>query len=157
MTLWYYQNVVVIWWDEWCTDDDVMLRVIGRGGLLRAFSFDKGFRACLGDLPPDMPRRPVTWVSAMQFNAETPQSSGRIVLRVTIGRVTPSIPRERPTVIKHAIGGYLRLRRPTPAPALMWVLHWLRCWAEESGYATGNPPEDYGQIRGGCNSFRWLL
>ena len=24
---------------------------------------DKGFWACLGDLPPDMPRRPETWVS----------------------------------------------------------------------------------------------
>ena len=40
--------------------------------------------------------------------------------------VTPFIPRERPNV-KHAIAGYLRLPRPTSAPALMRVLHWLRC------------------------------
>ena len=40
--------------------------------------------------------------------------------------VTPFIPRERPNV-KHAIAGYLRLQRPTSAPALMRVLHWLRC------------------------------
>ena len=59
--------------------------------------------------------------------------------------VTPFIPRERPNV-KHAIAGYLRLPRPTSAPALMRVLHWLRCWAEEPGYATCNPPEDYSQI-----------
>ena len=38
--------------------------------------------------------------------------------------VTPFIPRERPNV-KHAIDGYLRLPRPTSAPALMRVLHWL--------------------------------
>ena len=40
--------------------------------------------------------------------------------------VTPFIPRERPNV-KHAIAGYLRLPRPTSAPTLMRVLHWLRC------------------------------
>ena len=40
--------------------------------------------------------------------------------------VTPFIPRERPNV-KHAIAGYLRLPQPTSAPALMRVLHWLRC------------------------------
>ena len=32
---------------------------------------DKGFWACLGDIPPDMPRRPETWVYPVQFNAET--------------------------------------------------------------------------------------
>ena len=40
--------------------------MIGHGGLLRAFFLrlpDKGFWACLGDLPPDMSRRPRTWVS----------------------------------------------------------------------------------------------
>ena len=42
---------------------------------------------------------------AVQFNAET-----------------PFIPREKPNV-KHAIGGYLRLPQPTPAPALMRELH----------------------------------
>ena len=45
-------------------------------------------------------------------------SSGRIVPRVTIGRVTPFIPHERPNV-KHSFAGYLRLPRPTPAPAQM--------------------------------------
>ena len=38
----------------------------------------------------------------------------------------------------------------------MWELHWYRSWAEEPGYTTGNPPEDYGQIRGGC-SFPWMI
>ena len=45
-------------------------------------------------------------------------SAGRRVPRVTIGRETPFIPRERPNV-KHFIAGYLRLPQPTPAPALM--------------------------------------
>ena len=63
--------------------------------------------------------------------------------------VTPFIPHERPNV-KHAIAGYLRLPQPTPAPGLM------RSWAEERGYATGNSPEDYGQIRGVC-SFSWMI
>ena len=35
----YNKNVVVNWWDEWCTDDDVGVGVIGHGELLRAFSF----------------------------------------------------------------------------------------------------------------------
>ena len=35
---------------------------------------------------------------AVQFNAETPLSSDRIVSRVTVGRVIPFIPRERPNV-----------------------------------------------------------
>ena len=65
-------------------------------------------------------------------------------------------PCARPNVIKHAIADYLRLPRPTPAPALMRVLHWLRCGAEEPGYTTGNPPEDYGQIRGG-GSCSWMI
>ena len=40
--------------------------LIGHGGLLTAFfvrSPDKGFWASQGDLPPDMPRQPVTLVS----------------------------------------------------------------------------------------------
>ena len=82
-------------------------------------------------------------------------SLGRIVLRLTIGRVTPFTPREKPDV-KHSIVIYLRLPRPTPAPALMGELQWHRSWAEEPGYVTGNPPKDYGQIRGGC-SFPWMI
>ena len=63
------KNVVVNWWDEWCTDDDVRVGVIGYGGLLRAFSFARPIRGSghvyprLGDLPPDMLRRPETLVS----------------------------------------------------------------------------------------------
>ena len=70
--------------------------MIGHGGLLRAFflarSPDKGFWACLGDLPPDMPRRPETWVllcnlmlklrgisrSSAIFGSDSPQSNNRI-------------------------------------------------------------------------------
>ena len=46
------------WWCEgggdraWWVIESVFLR-----------SPDKGFWACLGDIPPDMPRRPETWVS----------------------------------------------------------------------------------------------
>ena len=149
------------WWCEgggdraWWVIESVFLR-----------SPDKGFWACLGDIPPDMPRRPETWVSlynlmmklcgnlrsSVILGSDSPQSNNRKDHSLW---VTPFIPRERPNV-KHAIAGYLRLPRPTSAPALMRVLHWLRCWAEEPGYATGNPPEDYSQIRGGC-SCPWMI
>ena len=108
-----------------------------------------------------MPRRPETWVSlrlrcisrsSAILGSDNPQSNN---MKDNSLWVTPFIPRERPNV-KHAIAGYLRLPWPTPAPALMRVLHWLRCWAEEPGYATGNPPKDYGQIRGGC-SCPWMI
>ena len=68
--------------------------MIGHDGLLRAFflrSPDKGFWACLGDLPLDMPRRPGTWVSLCNLmlilrgisrssailSSDSPQSSDR--------------------------------------------------------------------------------
>ena len=149
------------WWCEgggdraWWDIESVFLR-----------SPDKGFWACLGDIPPDMPRRPETWVSLYNWmmklcgilrssailGSDSPQSSNRKDHSLW---VTPFIPRERPNV-KHAIAGYLRLPQPTSASALMRVLHWLRCWAEEPGYATGDPPEDYSQIRGGCIC-PWIL
>ena len=111
---------------------------------------DKGFWACLGDLPPHMPRKPETWVSLCNLKlkhhgisrssailgSDSPQSNNR---KDNSFWVTPFIPRERPNG-KHAIAGYLRLPRPTSAPALMRVLHWLLCRAEEPGYVTGNPP-----------------
>ena len=98
---------------------------------------DKGFWACLGDLPPDMPRRPEIWVSlgnlmlkhrgisrsSAILGSDSPQSNNRKDHSLWI---TTFIPRGRPNV-KHAIAGYLRLPRPTSAPALMRVLHWLRC------------------------------
>ena len=80
--------------------------------------------------------------SSAILGSDSPQSNNR---KDNSLWVTPFIPRERPNV-KHAIAGYLRLPQPTTAPALMRVLHWLRCCAEELGCATGNPPEDYGQI-----------
>ena len=48
-----------------CTDDDVRVGVTGHGGLLRAFSFARPITGSghTSDLPPDMPRRPETWVS----------------------------------------------------------------------------------------------
>ena len=62
---------------------------------------------------------------AMQFNTETdilgsdsPQSYNR--------KGNSIHPPERPN-LKHSIAGYIRLPRPTPAPALMRVLHWFRC------------------------------
>ena len=154
---------------KWCTDDDVRVGVGDRAWWFIESVFlrspDKGFCVCLGDIPPDMPRRPETWVSLYNLmmkhhgilrsfailGSDSPQSNNRNDNSLW---VTPFIPRERPNV-KHVIGGYLRLPRPTSAPALMRVLHWLRCWAEEPGYATANPPEDYGQIWGGC-SCPWM-
>ena len=79
-----------------------------------------------------------------------------IVPRVTIGMVTPFIPRERPNV-KYSIAGYLRLPRPTSAPALMQELYWHRCWAEEPGYATGNPPKIMVRYKEAAASLEWLL
>ena len=35
------KNVVVNWWDEWCTDDNVRVGMIGHGELLRTFSFSR--------------------------------------------------------------------------------------------------------------------
>ena len=94
---------------------------------------DKGFWACLGDLLPEMPRRPKTWVSLRNFMME---QSGILCSSAILGLdspqnnnrkdnslwVTPFIPRERPNV-KHAIVGYLMLPQPTPAPALVQELH----------------------------------
>ena len=90
---------------------------------------DKGFWACLGDITPDMPRRPETRVSLCYLmlklcgisrssailGSDSPQSNNRKDHSLW---VTPFIPRERPNV-KHAIAGYLRLPRPTSAPALI--------------------------------------
>ena len=62
---------------------------------------------------------------AVQVYAETPVafhiaplSSSQIDPRVTIGKVTPFIPRKRSS-FKHSIAGYLMLPQPTPVPALM--------------------------------------
>ena len=57
----------------------------------------------------------------MAFRA-APLSSGRIVPRVTIGRVTPFIPRERPNVIKHS---YFWLFKATTG--LHQRMHWCGC------------------------------
>ena len=120
------------WWCEgggdraWWVIDSVFLR-----------SPDKEFWAFLGDLPPDMPRRPETWVSLCNLmlkhrgishssailGSDSPQSNNR---KDNSLRVTSFIPRERPSV-KHAIAGYLSLPRPTSAPALMRVLHVKNC------------------------------
>ena len=150
------------WWCEgggdraWWVIESVFLR-----------SPDKGFWACLGDIPPDMARRPETWVFPVQFNAETlwhfrssailgsdsPQSNNR---KDNSLWVTPFIPRERHTV-KHAIPGYLRLPQPTSAPALMWVLHRLRCWAEEPGTPLAIRPKIMARYEEAAAALGWLL
>ena len=61
--------------------------------------------------------------SSAILGSDSPQSNNRKDHSVW---VTPFIPRERPNV-KHAIAVYLMLPQPTSAPALMRVLHWLRC------------------------------
>ena len=55
--------------------------------------------------------------SSAILGSDSPQSNNRKDHSLW---VTPFIPRERPNV-KHAIAGYLRLPRPTSAPALMRV------------------------------------
>ena len=74
---------------------------------------DKGFWACLGDLPTDMPRRSEAWVllcnvmlklrgisrSSAVLGWDSPQSNNRKDYSLW---VTPFFPRERPNV-KHAI------------------------------------------------------
>ena len=94
------------WWCEgggdraWWVIESVFLR-----------SPDKGFWACLGDIPPDMPRRPETWVSLYNLmmklcgisrssailGSDSPQSNNGKDHSLW---VTPFIPRERPNV-KH--------------------------------------------------------
>ena len=147
------------WWCEgggdraWWVIESVFLR-----------SPDKGFWACLGDIYPqtcpDGQRLEFRcaikcWncsICSAILGSDSLQSNNRKDHSLW---VTPFIPRERPNV-KHAIASYLRLPRPISAPALMRVLHWLRCWAEEPGYATGSLPEDNSQIRGGC-SCPWMI
>ena len=77
-----------------------------------------GFWACLGDLPPDMPIRPETWVSLCNLmlklrgisrssaiiGSDSPQSNNR---KDNCHWVTPFIPLQRPDV-KHAIAGYFK-------------------------------------------------
>ena len=113
-----------------------------------------------------MSRQPETWVSLCNLmlklrgisrssailGSDSPQSNNG---KDNSLWVTPFIPRERPNV-KHTTVGYLRLPQPSSAPVLMGELHSHRSSAEEPGHATGNPPEDYGQIRGGC-SFPWMI
>ena len=61
---WHYNTIKTLyrWWCEgggdraWWVIGSVFLR-----------SSDKGFWACLGDIPPDMPRRAETWVSLCNF------------------------------------------------------------------------------------------
>ena len=69
--------------------------MIGHGGLLRAFSFARPIRGS-GHVYGIYPQTTGDLGFAVQFNAESlafraaPLSSGRIVPRVTIGRITPS-------------------------------------------------------------------
>ena len=119
--------------------------MIGHGGLLRAFPFARPIRGS----GPDDRRLEFSLCNLMLklcgilrssaiLGSDSPQSNNR---KDNSLWVTPFIPRERHNV-KHAIAGYLRLPQPTSAA--------------EPGYATGNPPEDYGQIRGGC-SCPWMI
>ena len=107
----YIQVITWGWGDrECCVIESVFLH-----------SPDKGFWACLGQLPQTCP------------DVQRPRA-------VTIDEGIPFISRERPNV-KHSIVGCFRLPRPTPMPALMRELHWHLCWAEAPGYTTGNPPK----------------
>ena len=81
----------------------------------------------VGDLHPDMPRRPETPLcnlmlklrgisrSSAILRSDSPQTNNR---KDNYLWITPFIPREKPNV-KNAIAGYWRLPQPTPAPALM--------------------------------------
>ena len=82
---------------------------------------DKGFWACLEDIPPDgrgcnlMLKLCGILRSSAILGSDSPQSNHREDNSIW---VTPFIPRERPNV-KHAIAGSLWLPRPTSALALM--------------------------------------
>ena len=99
--------------------------MIGHGRLLRVFSFARPIRGS---------RRPETWVSLCNLMLKLRGISRSSAI---LGSDNPQrnnmkgnpihSPCESPNVMKHAIAGYLRLPRPTPAPALMRVLHWLCC------------------------------
>ena len=119
--------------------------VIGHGGLLRGFPSlarkYKGFWACLGDLCPDMSRHSETWVSlcnlmlklrgishsSSSLGSDSPQSNNRKGDSV------------RDLMSNTLFFGYLRLLRPTPAPALMRVLHWLLHWLAVEWMSQGTP------------------
>ena len=104
--------------------------VIGHGGLFRVFSFARpirGFGHVYGIYPQTCPdgrrlgfRYAIYCWNSVAF-CTTPLSSGRIVPRVTIARVTLFIPRERPNV-QHSIVGFSRLPQPTPAGAALALL-----------------------------------
>ena len=70
---------------------------------------------------------------AVKFNAETPWHFvqlrySRVGLSQSSNRKANSIHSSvRDLMSTHAIAGYLRLPRPTPAHALMRVPHWLCC------------------------------
>ena len=150
------------WWCEgggdraWWVIESVFLR-----------SPDKGFWARLGDIPPDMPRRPETWVSLYNLmmklcgilrssailGSDSPQSNNRKDHSLW---VTPFIPRERPNV-KHAIAGYLRLPRPTSAPALMRVLHWLPVERRNQGTPLAIRPKIIARYEEAAAALGWLL
>ena len=128
-------NDVPLMYRRWCEGWGDMAWWVIESVFLR--SPDEGFWTCLGDLPPDMHRRPENLVSLCNlmlkllgisrssaiFGSDSPLSNNR---KDNSFWVTPFIPRERPNV-KHAIASYLKLPRPTPVPALMRVLHWLSC------------------------------
>ena len=93
-------DVQMMWGWGWWVIESVFLR-----------SPDKGFWACLGDIPPDMPRRPETEFSLCNLmlklygilrssailGSDSPQSNNR---KDNSLWVTPFNPRERPNV-KH--------------------------------------------------------
>ena len=89
--------------------------------------------------------------SSSSLGSDSPQSNNR--------KGDSIHPRERPNV-EHSIFWLFKATTAYTsactdagaalAPAL------ARCWGDEPGYATGNPPEDYGQILGGY-SFPWML
>ena len=111
--------MVYRWWCEgggdraWWFIESVFLR-----------SPEKGFWACLWDLPPEMLRRLETWVSLCNLMLKllafrtAPLSSGRIVPRVTI------------TSFKHSIAGYLRIW-----PVVYQYIFEI-CWAITEGTGT---------------------
>ena len=111
------------WWCEgggdraWWVIENVFLR-----------SPVKGFWACLGDIPPDMPKRPETWVllynlmmklcgilrSSAILGPDSPQSNNRKDHSLW---VTPFIPRERgggPRIVVSTAAFHARVRGWVP-------------------------------------------
>ena len=148
----------VLWWCEgggdraWWVIESVFLR-----------SPDKGFWACLGDLPPDMHRRPETSLcnlmlklrgiprSSAILGSDSPQSNNG-------SRKGNSIhSRVRDLMSSNTLLPFFKATTAYTSASTDAVLHWLRCWAEEPGYTTSIRPKIMARYEEAAAAIGWLL